>query len=528
MPGMSNRDEVVPAPVDHATPLPAGSSCVPTPELILSWIARAGGKPWFASQHAVANDTDRDALDDPLNQLRVAGLVRVAAWERGLGQGYLLTTDGEIALAAGQLLLDRQPETIAVVEEPPPNPNDTPSDEQRLPDTPPLIVVPFLLSVNLLWFFVGLVMVLRGGLPVWTYLTEGNADVLHRLGAVTGLDLLHGEWWRLLTACFVHIGGAHLLLNVFALVLIGPQAEIDWGRGRLMVIYLLSGLAGSCLTMSLKPEVTLAGASGAIWGMMLSLVAWLALYRHTLPTDIAVDWTRRLIVVIVLNVMFSLMPIVSWQAHLGGAVGGFATALLLSSIHAGRGRGRVLSFALLLGVAASCILGLAASMAWGKHWAGYRQLVVDEKGRAALLAAEEKFNREVAPLLDQLKPTMVANPAHGIDFRLGPAERSAVIQLNRPGPRRNGTRVAEARTKLTELKGIADRALTHLQGPPVGIELIDRHRDEAKAFAEARARSVALLLAMLDSPAIPDESAWTAWTEAGQSADALWLQLTRR
>lgn len=521
MPEMTNRDDVVPPPIDHATPLPvgsAGSSRVrPTPESILSWIARAGGKPWFASQHAAAHDTDRDALDDPLNQLRVAGLVRVAAWERGLGQGYVLTTDGELALAAGRLLLDRQPETNAVKESPP-NPNDSPPYSRPLPDTPALIVVPFLLSVNLLWFFVGLVMVLRGGLPVWAYLTEGNTDVLHRLGAVTGLDLLHGEWWRLATCCFVHIGGAHLILNVFALVLVGPQAEIDWGRGRLIVIYLVSGLAGSSLTMALRPDAMLAGASGAIWGMLMSLVAWLALYRHTLPPDIAVDWTRRLVVVIVLNAMFSLMPIVSWQAHLGGAVGGFVAALLLNSISMGRGRWRVLSFGLLLALAASCILGLAASMVWGKPWAGYRQFVADEKRRAAVRAAEEEYNRDIAPLLDQLKPTNMLTSAQGI----------AINQLNRLGPRRNPARVAEARAKLTELKGTADRALAHLHQPPVGIESIDRHRDEARAFAEARARSFALLLAMLDSPAIPDEAAWTTWTEAGLSADALWLQLTRR
>ena len=369
-----------------------------------------------------------------------------------------------------RLLLDRQPETNAI-EEPPPSPHDPPPYSRRLPDTPPLIVVPFLLAVNLLWFFVGLVMVLRAGLPVWSYLTEGNTDVLHRLGAVTGLDLLHGEWWRLATCCFVHIGGAHLILNVFALILVGPQAEIDWGRGRLIVIYLISGLAGSSLTMAIRPDVTLAGTSGAIWGMLLSLVAWLALYRHTLPPDIAVDWTRRLVVVIVLNAMFSLMPIVSWQAHLGGAVGGFATALLLSSINTGKRPLRLLSIGLLLGLAASCILGLAASMAWGKHWAGYRQFVAEEKRRVAVEAAEEKrladrraaeegFNREVAPLLDLLKPTGM----------LTSAQRIAINQLNRPGPRRNAARVAEARRQT-------HRAQRHRRsGPGASPGSAGRHR----------------------------------------------------
>ena len=172
------------------------------------------------------------------------------------------------------------------------------------------------------------------------------------------------------------------------------------------------------------------------------------------------DWTRRLVVVIVLNAMFSLMPIVSWQAHLGGTVGGFATALLLSSINTGKRPLRLLSFGLLLGLAASCILGLAASMAWGKHWAGYRQFVAEEKRRVAVEAAEEKrladrraaeegFNREVAPLLDQLKPTGM----------LTSAQRIAINQLNRPGPRRNAARVAE-RARQT------DRAQRHRRSGP--------------------------------------------------------------
>jgi len=494
---------------------------------VLSLIARSGGKPWFPSSHAAATGADRDALDEPLTQLRLAGLIRIAEWERGLGQGYVLTPDGEVALAGGGMIPARSHEPSAPPTDTPPPVARPPRSARWVPDTRPLVVVPILLAVNLLWFFVGLVLVMRMGQPVWTYLTEGNLDVLHRLGAVNGLDLLRGEWWRLATSCFVHIGGAHLLLNLFALIIVGPLAEIEWGRYRLIIIYLISGLAGSSLGMALKPDSLLAGASGAIWGLLMSLVAWLMLYRHTLPPDFAAESMRRLIVVIVLNAMFSLMPGISWQAHLGGGLAGFLTAGLLDKLHSSRGARRVMAFALLLALAAGCIGGLAAAMTWGKQWAGYREAVADDERRIAARTAAERFDRDVRPLLDRLKPTMMATPQRGVQFELLPTELTAMNQLIRPGERRNATRVAEARAKLSELQGIADAAVTQLQDPPVGVESLDRYRARARDFAEARGRSFALLLAMLDSPAIPDETAWSSWIESCRTADALWLELAK-
>lgn len=532
MPGMGNGDEVVSPPTNHTTPFPgevAGlAGARPAPEAVLGWIARSGGKPWFPSQHAAATSMDRDTLDDPLNHLRLAGLIRVAAWERGVGQGYVLTPDGEIALATGRMIPGPRTEPIgtdAAVAAPVVTPLDDPPAASLGLDARPPLVVPILLTANLLWFFVGLVIVLRAGQPVWPYLSDGNAAVLHRVGAVTGLDLLHGEWWRLATACFVHIGGVHLLFNLFALIMVGPLAELLWGRSRLVVIYGLSGLAGSCLAMALKPESLLAGASGAIWGLLMSLVTWFMLFRPYLAPDVVVESTRRLMVVIVLNAMFSFMPGISWQAHLGGALGGFATAGLLNTMRFGNRRRRAAALALLILLCVGCIGGLLAVMRWSEQWAGFRQRAADDQQRQIIKTAAEQFEREVAPLLEQLKPTVV-HPRLGIRFELEPAEISA--QLSRTGARRNGARVAEARAKLTELKGIADAAAAHLEGPPIGVESIDRHRSQAKEFAEMRSRSYALLLAMLDSPTLPAEATWSAWLEASRTADILWLQITKR
>jgi membrane associated rhomboid family serine protease len=503
---MASGDEVVSPATDQPAPIARDGGGIagarPTAADVLAWIASAKGEPWFPLRHAAATGADRDALDDPLNQLRMAGLVRVADWERGMGQGYVLTPQGEAALAAGGAIPKELSESKVVdaleaptIRRPPPIPIDS-----RQP-----IVVPVLFFANLLWFFVGLVMVLRAGLPVWPYLSEGYIDILHRQGAVNGLDLFRGEWWRLASSCFVHIGGAHLLLNLFALIVIGPLAELLWGRGRLIIIYVLSGLAGSCLAMALKPDSMLAGASGAIWGLLTSLVAWLMLFGRTLDPEEAAESKRRLTVVIVLNAMFSLMPGISWQGHLGGAVAGFVVAVLLNAISTGDRSRRVLALVLLVAFGVGTVGGLLSAMRWNKSWAGYRERI-----------AAEAYDRNVAPLLAQLSP----------------AQSNAAIvlagnQLTRTGERRNPARVAEVRVRLIELKGIADSVVGHLDVPPVGSEALHRRREQAKAFAAARSKSFAIVLGMLDSPAIPEAAVWSAWVAAKNEADALWPRIAR-
>jgi rhomboid protease GluP len=283
---------------------------------------------------------------------------------------------------------------------------------------------------------------------------------------------------------------------------------------------------------------------------LVSLGMWFMLFRPYLAADVVAESTRRLMVVIVLNAMFSFMPGISWQAHLGGALGGFAAAGLLNTMRFGNRRRRTAALALLILLAIGCIGGLLAAMRWSEQWAGYRQLAADERKRQAAKAAIEQFDREVAPLLKQLHVTEYLHPnarVHVVTFHLvwfefdvalfetnyvqfetNPDELKAIYQLARPAARRNAARVAELRARFTELKGIADAAAAHLEDPPAGVELIDRHREQAKEFAEMRSRSYALLLAMLDSPAIPNEAAWSAWLETSRAADMLWMQIAKR
>ncbi len=497
-------------------------SCTqPTPTAILGWIAKAAGQSWFPSQHAATTGTDRDALDEPLTQLRIAGLVRIATWVRGIGQGYALTPEGEEALATGLGIPTngQSPEplksdpVLAIPDDPMVLTDEQSASELPIDPRPP-VVVPTLLIANVLWFFVGLVAAIRVGHSFWTYLLSGNSSISHRLGSVGGEDLLRGEWWRLLASCFVHGSGIHLLVNLFALAMVGPLAELLWGRRRLLAIYVLSGLAGSCLAMAVHPQHAVVGASGAIWGVLMSLVVWFVVFRAELPSDVVMDAARRLTVAIGVNVGLSFLPGISWEAHLGGGVVGLVAAGLLNAMRFGDHNRQRIALGLLFALPVMSIGGLMVVMGRGENWTVYRGQIAQEK---AVKAASKSFDEDIRPILNQLNPEAVS-----------PVQWATGIQLLRPRSRRNASIVGDMQAKLTEMKSQANRAVELLSSPPVGVESLDQHRAQAREFAEARALSFGLMLEMLATEPIPDSTAWTKWGNANRSANALWEQIRQK
>src|SRR3954470_13154820 len=89
--------------------------------------------------------------------------------------------------------------------------------------------------------------------PIFTALKTPHSDLLIRWGANFGPLTLSGQWWRLLTSMFVHVGIVHLLLNMWALWLLGFLAERIFGRPTYLFIYFFSGLAGSLTTLAWSP-----------------------------------------------------------------------------------------------------------------------------------------------------------------------------------------------------------------------------------------------------------------------------------
>jgi membrane associated rhomboid family serine protease len=158
--------------------------------------------------------------------------------------------------------------------------------------------------------------------------------------------LADGEWWRLLTAAFLHGNLLHIGMNMFVLWIIGAPVEQAIGRGRFIALYLVAGLAGSAGALVFEPDAITVGASGAIFGI--------------LGAALILEWQRSYVLggqalgLIVFNVIFTFaIPNISIGGHLGGLAGGALGALALSRFgqtHAIYGRPGVLGAAGLVAV----------------------------------------------------------------------------------------------------------------------------------------------------------------------------------
>ncbi len=151
-------------------------------------------------------------------------------------------------------------------------------------------------------------------------LSPGN-EILLKWGANFAPLTLENQPWRLLTACFLHIGIFHLLMNMFALIFIGQLLEPSLGKIRLMTAYLITGVAASLTSISYNNLVISAGASGAIFGMFGVFMA-LLLTKTTLETGRKV-LLKDVVTVIMYNlILTSLIPNIDNAAHIGGLLSG--------------------------------------------------------------------------------------------------------------------------------------------------------------------------------------------------------------
>ena len=134
----------------------------------------------------------------------------------------------------------------------------------------------------------------------------------------------NGDYYRLFTSMFLHIGILHLLCNMYSLYIIGKEVENVFGKVKYLIIYLLSGIAGSILSLAFNHNTICAGASGAIFGLLGALLYFGYYYR----TYLGATLTRSIIPVIVLNLIIGFTSSgIDNAAHIGGLVGGILIAM---------------------------------------------------------------------------------------------------------------------------------------------------------------------------------------------------------
>lgn len=189
--------------------------------------------------------------------------------------------------------------------------------------TPRLIWTPVLLAINILVF----VAMVISGVSLWS---PTPLQVLP-WGANHGVLTLNGDVWRLLTCTFLHLGIIHLLVNMYALYILGPIVERVLQPTGYLVLYLLSGIGGSLASVWWQPVVTSAGASGAIFGVFGALMGFALRQKSTLPPSIFVQLRNNGVMILVLNIILGLsVQSIDMAGHLGGLVVGFVVAWLIS------------------------------------------------------------------------------------------------------------------------------------------------------------------------------------------------------
>lgn len=158
-----------------------------------------------------------------------------------------------------------------------------------------------------------------------------DTRVLVAFGALYGpLIFVYDEWWRLLSAMFLHGGMTHLLMNMFSLYIVGRPAEIYFEKRAFLVIYFFAGLTGAVASLTMHPQSVGIGASGAIFGVFGALAGFFLIHRERIGAQSKV-FMKNFGVIIALNVFLGLsVPSIDMSAHIGGLAAGVIGGMMLS------------------------------------------------------------------------------------------------------------------------------------------------------------------------------------------------------
>lgn len=162
-----------------------------------------------------------------------------------------------------------------------------------------------------------------------------NLETLYNLGALVPRQVLAGDWWRLLTATFLHLGWLHLIMNMLGLYFFGRFVESILGVKQYFFVYLITGI-GSMLAVTwmsvsgYSQAQFVVGASGAVMGLIGVSIAiflrdWL---KH--KVSIASQNLRKFLLIILLQTLFDLTtPHISFIGHISGAIIGFLVGMIV-------------------------------------------------------------------------------------------------------------------------------------------------------------------------------------------------------
>lgn len=196
-----------------------------------------------------------------------------------------------------------------------------------------------LLAINVLIF---LLLELNGG--------STQTETLIQYGAKYNPAIIDGQWWRLISSMFLHIGFIHLFMNMLAVFYLGVTVERIYGSWRFLVIYFMAGIGGSIASFAFTTNVS-AGASGALFGLFGALLFFGLKYKKIFFQTMG----SGVLLLIGINIVFGFtVPQIDMGAHLGGLLGGFIASAV---VHLPKKRNYSLQFSALV-VFIALIIGI--------------------------------------------------------------------------------------------------------------------------------------------------------------------------
>lgn len=184
-----------------------------------------------------------------------------------------------------------------------------------------------IIVINVLIF---IAMVIDGG---FTAIIRPDAELLVKWQLDWGPLTLDGEPWRLLTSTFIHIGFIHLACNMVVLSRIGTSCELLYGKTKYVIIYLLSGMAASVVSLMFHADNGSAGASGAICGLIGAYAGFIMLHQKEIEPKIFTQSMKQIAVYLAVCVVFGASMRADHAAHFGGVIAGLAIGYAMAPIN---------------------------------------------------------------------------------------------------------------------------------------------------------------------------------------------------
>jgi membrane associated rhomboid family serine protease len=343
-----------------------------------------------------------------------------------------------------------------------------------------------ILTINIVLFVLMSIVEVRNGGSGEAFVKSASGGVLNDFGALVPSLASAGQWWRLVTFNFLHIGLMHLMFNSSALFSIGPQVEGIFGSQKFVFAYVATGIGSGVASWMFLPVGT-AGASGAIFG----LIGLMAVYGYRLGGSFGRGLMQQMLIWAGIGIMIGFFIGANNVAHVGGFVAGGALGFVLQPDEPSTAN----SAARWNAAAIGCIGLVAVSFVMAGRVYGAEQ----EKG-TQLEAASRRYERA------REFSNAVADSADSV-------EDSFDLEAERGGVTRSDA-VARA-NELRRVAGEIEKAPTiDDRSAAIKTRMVELINNRAKAFDQAVSDSMIATVVSADSQAFTaafkDYAEWVA------------------